>query len=153
MNEESSIELTAEQKQAIALALFSFAVSERLAATSAGAGAPSTNPMETDIMGSPLQINIPHRLGILSARQRIDSSLCQLAAILPGGMARDIRWTGNTMACSVDALGQRVACEIDVQADRVTATIGLPPLLMAFADVIRSQVADAGAAIVQDSAP
>jgi hypothetical protein len=127
-----------------------FAV-ERLGATSPAGRQPSSyRPKEADNMGSPLCIDIPHRLGIAAARQRIGASLDQIGALVPGGMARDARWQGNRLACMVDALGQRIACELDVRADSIRASLDLPPLLMAFADVIRVQVVQAGAAIVRE---
>lgn len=92
-------------------------------------------------MTEPIRIEIPHKLGLVEARRRVEGGIGTLAGMVPGGAAIHHRWDGDVLHFTVAAMGQRIASQLDVRADRVIATVDLPPFLALFADRIRAKLA------------
>lgn len=56
-------------------------------------------------MSDPITIDIPHKLGLVQARQRIEQGVSQIAGIVPGGKLTTHRWEGDTLHFTVEAMG------------------------------------------------
>ena len=65
-------------------------------------------------MSQPLLVSIPHRLGRLEARRRVDSGIGRLRpelnALLSG---LDYRWEGDTLNFAASAMWQRITDRIE----------------------------------------
>lgn len=96
-------------------------------------------------MDTPLRVSIPHQLGRIEARRRIETGLSNLANQLPGG-ARvcDQRWDGDRLAFSIAALGQTLAGSVEVHPTTVTIDIELPGLLCRIAGAFKGRLQQAG---------
>ena len=91
-------------------------------------------------MSTPIELDIPHRLGRAAVRQRLDGGIGQIASRIPGGATVDHRWDGDTMHFTVAAMGQTIASQVTVFEDKVHAVIDLPAFLGLFAGKIREVV-------------
>lgn len=95
-------------------------------------------------MSDPVIVDIPHKLGLAAAKERLDKGVGKLTSFLPGSSVTEHRWNGNTLTFSVQAMGQRVAAKLDVFEDRVRAELDLPPFLAMFANKAREVLSDNG---------
>jgi hypothetical protein len=96
-------------------------------------------------MATPITISIPHQLGRLEARRRIQSGFANLMQQMPGsGAAITEQWEGDRLSFSVGLLGQRVAGSIDVQDAAVTMIIELPGVLGMLAGRLKGRLQKAG---------
>lgn len=100
-------------------------------------------------MSAPVEIDIPHKLGVAAVRARLDGGVDQLAGLFPGGGYVDKRWNGDTLHFTVSAMGQSVVCRLDCFADNVHAVVDLPPMLALFAERIREAVRDKGTKLLK----
>ena len=92
-------------------------------------------------MSDPVVVEVPHRLGLVEARRRVDSGIGKLSGWFPGGAEVEHHWAGDVLHFTVAAMGQRIASRLDVREDKVIATVDLPPFLALFADRIRAKLA------------
>jgi hypothetical protein len=87
----------------------------------------------TDIDGNRLnmQIDLPHQLGRVEAKRRIQSRIGELAGHMPGGVAEvSSAWPEEyRMALDVAAMGQQVAATIEVEERIVRLNLQLPMML------------------------
>jgi hypothetical protein len=96
-------------------------------------------------MTTPLRISIPHQLGRIEARRRIETGFASLARQLPGGgSVSSQRWDGDRLAFSVSAMGQAVTGSIEVLDSTVTIDVVLPGLLGAIAGAFKERLRRAG---------
>jgi hypothetical protein len=100
-------------------------------------------------MSDPIIVDIPHKLGLAAARERIDKGVDKLAAFVPGAALTEHRWEGDTLIFTVEAMGQRVASRLDVLENRIHATFDLPPMLRLFAAKIREKLTRDGAKLLK----
>ncbi len=100
-------------------------------------------------MTQPIEVDIPHKLGIATARERIAKGTGKLADFIPGGNVTEQRWDGDTLHLTVEAMGQRVTSRIAVFDHHLHATFNLPPFLALFADKIRAKLAKDGPKLLQ----
>jgi Putative polyhydroxyalkanoic acid system protein (PHA_gran_rgn) len=91
-------------------------------------------------MTAPIEVDIPHQLGVAAAKERIGSSFGKLADFIPGGAVSEHRWDKDTLHFTVEGLGQRVAARLDVFEAKVHATFELPAFLAMFSDKIRAKL-------------
>ena len=91
-------------------------------------------------MNEPIEVDIPHKLGLAGARARIDAGIGKIAGMFPGGGTVEHRWDGDTLHFPVGAMGQRIVSRIEVMETRAHATVDLPPLLALFAGKIRDKL-------------
>jgi hypothetical protein len=93
-------------------------------------------------MAKPIAINVPHQLGKVEARRRIEEGFGNLERQMTGGLAGMIsfqnRWEGDRLHFEGGALGQRIIGRLDVLTDSIHIEVDLPELLAALADRIRS---------------
>ena len=101
-------------------------------------------------MSQPLLISIPHRLGRLEARHRLDSGIgrlqSELNALLSG---LDYHWEGDTLNFVASALWHRITGRIEVLADVVRIEIDLPWIMRLLRDTIAKQVRGRGVLLLE----
>jgi len=95
-------------------------------------------------MPTPITISIPHQLGRVEARRRIETGFANMIRQFGGGGACTERWEGDTMTFSVGAMGQRLTGVIDVLDTTVTMTIELPGVLGLIAGGFKKRLEKAG---------
>ncbi len=96
----------------------------------------------------PIEVDIPHQLGLAGARARVEAGFRQVADLIPGGHVAAHRWEGNSLVFVVEALGQRVASRLDLFDAHVHAAVQLPPMMALFAEPIRAKLARDGRAML-----
>lgn len=92
------------------------------------------------IMPAPLIVSIPHQLGRVEARRRLQSGLTRAAAHVPALSIDEERWDGDCMSFRVRALGQAASGLVDVSEDSVRIEVTLPWLLQRFADAVQKAI-------------
>jgi hypothetical protein len=102
-------------------------------------------------MTTPIQVDLPHRLGAEEARRRIDGGIGKLNNFIPGGGA-DVQaaWNGDVLGLQVGAMGQVVNAQIDVRETFVRVELVLPPSLAFFRPVIEQALRRKGSDMLED---
>jgi hypothetical protein len=95
-------------------------------------------------MSEPVVVEIPHKLGRLAAKERLDKGVGKLTSFIPGSSVTERGWNGDTLTFTVQALGQRVAAKLDVFDERVRAELDLPSFLAMFANKAREFLSENG---------
>ena len=101
-------------------------------------------------MSKPLVVSIPHHLGRQEAARRLRDGLTHIKA----GYASTVsvledRWTGDTLAFRIAALGQQASGTIDVKDDQVTCSVQLPWVLALIAEKARGLIAKEGTLLLE----
>ena len=91
-------------------------------------------------MGTPVTLDIPHKLGKAGVRQRLDGGIGRIGEKIPGGADVQHRWEGDVMHFTVAALGQTIRSELTIYDDRVHAVVDLPGLLAMLAGPIKAAI-------------
>jgi hypothetical protein len=77
-----------------------------------------------------MDIDIPHTLGAVEAKRRIDAGLPKLAQHIPGGGTVDANWTTDTtLDMKITAMGQTVPVQLVVEDALVRGTVSVPMML------------------------
>jgi len=101
-------------------------------------------------MSQPLVVSIPHRLGRLEARRRLDSGVGRLRLELNALLSRlDYHWEGDTLNFVASAMWQRISGRIEVLDDVVGIEIDLPWIMQLLRDTIAKQVRGRGVALLE----
>lgn len=95
-------------------------------------------------MSAPLVVSIPHRLGREEAVRRLKTGLGRAAASIPVMQVEEERWTGDSMAFRIRALGQVATGQVDVADDHVKVEVVLPWLLQRFAEMAQATIRKRG---------
>jgi hypothetical protein len=95
-------------------------------------------------MSAPLVVSIPHRLGREEAVRRLKTGLGRAAASIPVMQVEEERWTGDSMAFRIRALGQIATGQVDVGDDQVRVEVVLPWLLQRFAEMAQATIKKRG---------
>lgn len=95
-------------------------------------------------MSAPLVVSIPHRLGREEAVRRLKTGLGRAAASIPVMQVEEERWTGDSMAFRIRALGQVATGQVDVADDHVEVQVVLPWLLQRFAEMAQATIKKRG---------
>ena len=101
-------------------------------------------------MTTPIQVDLPHRLGAEEARRRIDGGIDRLKDFIPGGAEVRSAWTGDRLGLQVTAMGQEVNAQIDVRETFVRVELLLPPSLAFFGKAIEAALRRKGADMLED---
>ena len=105
-------------------------------------------------MTTPIQVDLPHRLGAEEARRRIDGGIGKLKDFVPGGAEVRSAWAGERLGLQVTALGQEVNAQLDVRDTFVRVELLLPPSLAFFGKAIEATLRRKGSDLLLDkSAP
>jgi len=96
-------------------------------------------------MATPISISIPHQLGRIEARRRIETGFANIVRQLPGsGGNCTQRWEGDRLTFSVTGLGQTVSGVVDVLDAVVNMEIELPGVLGLIASGVKGRLRKAG---------
>jgi len=98
-------------------------------------------------MATPISISIPHQLGRIEARRRIETGFASIVRQLPGSSSGSTcieRWDGDRLTFSVTGLGQTVSGVVDVLDAAVTIEIELPGVLGMIASGLKGRLQKAG---------
>jgi putative polyhydroxyalkanoate system protein len=90
-------------------------------------------------MSKPVTITIPHKLGQVEARRRIEESFGKLQDQMTGGlgvMKFERAWNGDHLEFAGGGLGQTIKGRLDVGPESVNIQIDLPMILAAIAEKI-----------------
>ena len=101
-------------------------------------------------MGSPISVDLPHKLGAAEARRRIENGIGGLAGHLPGAAAVEHHWAGERMNLKVTAMGQEVSAVIDVEERIVRVQVVLPPFLSFFGNKVEGLLRRHGTELLED---
>ena len=103
-------------------------------------------------MATPITVSIPHQLGRVEARRRIETDFAKILHLFPGGKADcSQRWEGDRLAFAVTALGQTVTGVIDVRDAEVTMEIRLPGVLGVIAGGLKRRLEKTGQRLLTKS--
>lgn len=95
-------------------------------------------------MSKTIAVNVPHRLGKVEARRRIQEGFGAMqpgeSGSLLGVLSFEKQWVGDRLQFEATGLGQRIAATLDVLDDAVQIQMEVPDLLAAFAERIQEQV-------------
>ena len=101
-------------------------------------------------MTTPMQVDLPHKLGAEEAKRRIDGGIGRLKDFIPGGAEVRSAWAGNRLDLKVLAMGQEVKADIDVRDTFVRVELLLPPALAFFGKTIAGALQHKGAELLED---
>ena len=101
-------------------------------------------------MTSPIQVDLPHRLGKQEAKRRIGTNMSGLTSHLPAGAQVRSDWDGDRLNLSVGLLGQSIAAAIEVRETLVHVTVDLPPALAFFGKAIEAGLRRSGPELLED---
>src|SRR5262249_32296983 len=94
-------------------------------------------------MARPVSVTIPHNLGKVEARRRIDEGFGKMQQQMASGLGAmgsmlsfKQSWEGDQLNFEGGALGQKMTGRIDVRDDAVDIQIDLPDMLAAIADKV-----------------
>ncbi|MGY4497471.1 hypothetical protein ACVWYH_001398 [Bradyrhizobium sp. GM24.11] len=99
-------------------------------------------------MSAPLVVSIPHRLGREEAARRLKTGLGRAAASIPVMQVEEERWSGDTLAFRIRALGQIATGQVDVADDHVKVEVVLPWLLHRFAEMAQATIRKRGQSLL-----
>lgn len=101
-------------------------------------------------MTEPLVISLPHRLGRLEAKRRLEGGISRLRPELARYVnALDLDWQGDRLNFRARALTQTITGRLDVLDDRVRLEIDLPWLLRLLGRTITRQVRGRGRELLE----
>jgi hypothetical protein len=101
-------------------------------------------------MAKTVTINIPHDLGVVEARRRLDDGLTQLGAQVPGGLVHlKQSWDGNLLSFAAQVMGQRITGRLEVLDKAVRVDLDLPAFLAMMAGRIKGAVQKEGQLLLE----
>jgi hypothetical protein len=101
-------------------------------------------------MTSPIDVDLPHRLGAAEAKRRIAANMSGLTGHLPPGADVRSAWQGDRLTLDIGLLGQSVEAAIDVREELVHVSVLLPPALAFFGKAIEAGLRRSGPALLED---
>jgi hypothetical protein len=100
------------------------------------------------IMGQPIDVDLPHKLGKEEAKRRIGNNIHLLHKQIPGGGEVKSHWEGDTMKLTVAAMNDTIEADLTVFDDKVHCHFDLPGLLGMFAAPIAGMLKAKGSDIL-----
>jgi len=92
-----------------------------------------------------ITLSIPHQLGRVEARRRIENGFAKMIRHLPGSAGTcSERWDGDRLIFAVGAMGQTVSGVVSVLDDAVMMEIQLPGVLGMIAGGLKDRLQKAG---------
>ena len=96
-------------------------------------------------MATPITVTIPHQLGRVEARRRIETGFAKIVHALPGGAGpHSERWDDDRLTFSVAPMGQIVCGVVTVLDAEVTIEIELPGVLGLIAGGLKGRLQKVG---------
>ncbi len=104
-------------------------------------------------MARPITVNIPHTLGKVEARRRIEQGFGHLRQQMTSGLGSMLsfseRWEGDCLHFEGGGLGQKLAGRLSVRADSVEIQVDLPEILATIADRITGKLKSEGQKLLE----
>ncbi|MGQ3016477.1 polyhydroxyalkanoic acid system family protein [Phenylobacterium sp.] len=101
----------------------------------------------------PVTIDIPHSLGAVEARRRLEEGFDKILSQVGESAKVSRQWTGDRMAFSATVMGQTISGHLDVLADAVRMEIKLPNVLAMLAGKIKGRVQTQGQLLLENKPP
>ncbi|HEX8526722.1 polyhydroxyalkanoic acid system family protein [Allosphingosinicella sp.] len=101
-------------------------------------------------MTKPITVDLPHSLGAVEARRRIEGGIGSLRDHIPGGAEVTSSWTGDRMDLRVVAMGQEVNAGIEVREKVVRLEVVLPGVLSFFGNRVERLIRRHGTELLED---
>lgn len=101
-------------------------------------------------MSKAITLTIPHELGRIEARRRIEdgfASLSQHMGAAAGALSKS--WSGDRLNFTFAALGQKVAGTVDVEDDAIRLEVVLPNLLAMMAGKVKGRLRKEGQILLE----
>ncbi len=90
-------------------------------------------------------VSVPHQLGRVEARRRIEQQIRELKAHFGQGFATlEDRWVGDELSFQLSSTGQTITGRAVVEEQQVWIEVELPWFLAALANLVRQEVKDRG---------
>lgn len=103
-------------------------------------------------MSTPISVTIPHTLGRVEARRRIETGFGKMLQMIPGAAGGGSqRWDGDELSFGVVAAGQKIGGTVTVQDTEVRMDIELPGLLGLLAQALKDRIRKAGQLLLTKS--
>lgn len=100
-------------------------------------------------MTKPLEVVIPHQLGLQEAKRRLKTGFGDLKTRFGDKLTSvDDRWSGDHLDIDVRALGQAIAAGIDVGENQVRVVVELPWLLAMVAEKAKGLIEREGSRLL-----
>ena len=101
-------------------------------------------------MTKPFVVAIPHQLGAVEAKRRLETGIDQAKEQYAGKMAVvDNRWTGDHLDFTVTAMTQTVSGTIDVSDEQVVLAVQLPWYLSLLAEKVQPLLRQKGQLLLE----
>ena len=100
-------------------------------------------------MGKPVVVEIPHELGRVEARRRIEEGLGRLTGQISGVGELTHSWQGDVLAFSLQAIGQTVSGTIAIEERVVRLEVILPGIFAMVANKVKGRLRDEGQLLLQ----
>jgi hypothetical protein len=101
-------------------------------------------------MSKPVTVTIPHQLGRLEARRRLDEGVDKMIGQLGSVGTVSKAWDGDVLRFSVTAMGQVVNGFLHVFDQEVRLEVILPGFLAMLANKVKGRIAQEGAVLLED---
>ena len=101
-------------------------------------------------MSKPITVSIPHQLGRVEARQRIDAGFADLSRHLGGSAgALEKTWDGDRLSFRLQSMGQAVSGYVAISETIVTVEVLLPGFLAMIANKVRGTLQKEGQLLLE----
>jgi len=101
-------------------------------------------------MTTPINVDIPHKLGAEEAKRRMQNGMGRLADHLPAGAKVTTGWTGDRMNLGVQMMNQNVTATLDVEEQLVRVEVRVPAALSMFAKPIAALLKSKAGKMLED---
>ena len=95
-------------------------------------------------MAKPVTVSIPHELGKVEARKRIEDGLTRMIDQFGQGVKLNKTWDGDRLNFSAKVVGQAVAGRLDILEKAVNMEVDLPPFFAMIADKVKGRLKQEG---------
>lgn len=95
-------------------------------------------------MAKPITVDIPHALGKIEARKRIEDGIGRIGQQFGEGVKLTKSWAGDTLSFSAKVVGQAVSGRLEVLEDAVHMEVDLPPFFAMIADKVKGRLQKEG---------
>lgn len=101
-------------------------------------------------MAETINVEIPHRLSRLEARQRLEGGLQKIHEQVAGRAVNiEQEWTGDHLDFKAGMMGQTIAGRLDIEDDHVRLELDLPWLLASIANTLKGRLKKEGTLLLE----
>ena len=101
-------------------------------------------------MSRPVTVEIPHKLGVVEARRRLEAGFGDFSRHLGGAAgALTTSWEGDRLKFALQAMGQQVSGFIDVRETELRIEVLLPGVLGMLAGKIKGRLKKEGQILLE----